>query len=150
MKKIFMLFLFVTSISFLLVSCKVGDNKSDDKNWTASLDKAQKIEVLSPKGSEPITTMTNDQEIKKFVKALKLDKWKMKDVPSKAIKGEKYKMYQENTVKLGESGKGKNELNKIAGMTTYKDTPYIDFNIKNNTFSFKVPEEVAEYLSKYK
>ena len=56
-------------------------------------------------------------------------------------------MYQEDTVKLGESGKQKGNLNEIAHMVTYKDVPYIEFSLNGYSFNFKVPKDVSKYLN---
>ncbi|MBA4538561.1 hypothetical protein H1Z61_15850 [Bacillus aquiflavi] len=59
-------------------------------------------------------------------------------------------MYQEDTITISELGKNNNKLNEIADITVYENIPYIEFHMKNYTFSFKVPKEVTKYLSEYK
>lgn len=58
-------------------------------------------------------------------------------------------MYQEETLKLNESSEGHKELVEMATITRYENVPYIDFSIKNNTFSFKVSKNAAEFLADY-
>ncbi|MBA4538560.1 hypothetical protein H1Z61_15845 [Bacillus aquiflavi] len=87
MKKVFMQFLFLVSISFLLVGCSAGNKKFNDKNWTDHLAKTQKIEVTSPNEDNVITTISEDQEVKNFIDSLKLNEWKSKEIPSGAVEG---------------------------------------------------------------
>lgn len=139
----------IMSVFLLLAACNTGDNNVDDGNGTEDLEKAEKVEVISTDGSEVITSFSSDKDIKKFIDALKLDDWKSADIPSEATKGKTFKMYQEDTVKFGESG-NEQDLNEIANMTTYKDDPYVEFSLKGHSFSFKVPNDVSEHLNDYK
>jgi len=140
------LLLFLLS-SLLLFGCSAGGEKTDGVNWDAGFKETQKIEVMSSVDSEILATITDDKKIKDFIESLQLDRWELEKIPSEVVEDKKYKMYQSETVKFGESDDGNNELNEVAEMTTYKDISYIKLNIKNTNFSFKVPEEVAEYLS---
>lgn len=94
-----------------------------------------------------LKTIDNKDDINVFVNKLKIDKWGIVDIPSNATKRNIYKLYQEGTVKLGESNTNEKELKQIASIITYKDSPYIKFRTKKLSFSFKVPKDVAEYLS---
>ncbi|MCM3056195.1 hypothetical protein [Caldibacillus thermoamylovorans] len=142
-----MLFLIAICVLIFFVGCNSKINKSDSENWADSLENVQKIEVISPE-ENPILTISDKQEVEDFVNALKIDKWEMKDVPSDAIKGKQFDLYQQKTIKFGESSKDKKELKHVASITTYKK-PYLDFNLDDVKFSFKIPKEVFEYLSEY-
>src|SRR5690625_2673344 len=56
-------------------------------------------------------------------------------------------MYQKDTIHFGETSKNNTELNESAHIVTYEDIPYIDLKIKKFNMSFKVPGDVAKYLS---
>jgi hypothetical protein len=142
-----MLFLIAICVSILFVGCNLKNNESDSENWADSLEKMQKIEVISPE-ENLISTISDKQEVEDFVNALKIDKWEMKDVPSDLIKGKQFDFYQQETIKFGESSKDKKELKHVASITTY-NKPYLDFNLGDVKVSFKVPKEVFKYLSEY-
>ncbi|MFC0561387.1 hypothetical protein [Halalkalibacter alkalisediminis] len=145
MKKVLLLFLFVFSTSILLFGC--NEMKEKPKKDDFGLEKAQKIEISSAKESEVIFNTIDSEDVPEFVAALKVDKWEITDIPSDETQENIYKMYQEDTIKLGESNSEKKELKEFATITTYKKSPYINFSSKNLNFSFKVPKDVAEYLS---
>ncbi|USK80085.1 hypothetical protein LHV56_25480 [Peribacillus frigoritolerans] len=145
MKKVCMIFIFVFSISILLFGCS---NENKDMKEDFGLEKIQKIEVSSVKNPELILNVIDNKDgVNEFVNTLKVDKWSIVDIPSNATKENIYKMSQEDTVKLGESNTDEKELKQIATITTYKDSPFINFKTKKLNFSFKVPKDVAEYLS---
>src|SRR5690625_1825965 len=149
MRKILMLFLFVTGISFFWAGCNTGDKNVNDSSWTDSFEKTQKVEVISSDDSNVIT-ISERNDIENFVNTLKIDEWNLSNIPSGATKGNIFKMYQEETIKLfrkADKKKKKDNLIEIARLTTYKDIPYIKFSFKKLSFEFRVPEQVAEYLS---
>ncbi|MDQ0882096.1 hypothetical protein [Peribacillus sp. V2I11] len=94
-----------------------------------------------------LNIIDNQEDVNEFVNTLEVDKWSIVDIPSNSTKGYIYKMYQEDTVKLGEPNTDKKELKQIATIITYKDSPYIEFKNKKLNLNFKVPKDVAEYLS---
>ena len=139
-----MMFLFVVSLSVLLVGCGTG-KKKDDSSVGDSFENTQKIEVTSSDGSD-VTTISDDNDIKEFVDAVKIDEWDSEDIPSDATEDKTFKMYQIDTVKSGDSKNQNDDLSEIANMTTYKEVPNVKFNVKSFSFDFKVPKEVSEYL----
>jgi len=146
MKRYFMLFLFVIGTSLLLAGCNKDDKDADAEEWNDFLGKSQIIEVVSPKEFH-ITTITDSKEIKSFVDKLKIDKWKLEELPADTKKASEYVMYQKDTIHFGETSKNNTELNEAAHIVTYEDIPYIDLKIKNINMSFKVPDDVAKHLS---
>ncbi|RRN71355.1 hypothetical protein EI200_11650 [Peribacillus simplex] len=145
MNKVCTIFIFAFSISILLFGCS---NEKKDMKEDFGLEKIQKIEVSSVENPELIlNVIDNKHGVNEFVNTLKVDKWSIVDIPSNATKEKIYKMSQEDTVELGESNTDEKELKQIATITTYKDSPYINFKTKKLNFSFKVPKDVAEYLS---
>lgn len=148
MKRIYLIFIFVFSIALLLIGCSdEEDNRKDD----FGLEKVQKVEVLSAQNTQTVLSIIDEKaEVNEFVDKLKIDKWSMEDIPSNLTKGNLYKIYQADTIKLGESKKDKKDLKLITIITTYKDSPYIELKTKIVDVTFKVPKDVAEYLNKEK
>ena len=143
MKKVCTILIFVFSISILLFGCS---KEKEDMTEDFGLEKTQKIEVSSVENPELVfNVIDNKDDINEFVNKLNVNKWSIVDIPSNITKGNIYKMYQEDTVKLGESNT--EELKQIATIITYKDSPYISLKTKKLNFSFKVPKDVAKYLS---
>jgi hypothetical protein len=144
MKKIYMS-IFLFSI-ILLVAC--SDNQEADLDTTFK--GTQKIDVIYPQNNEILTTIADEKDIADFVKHLRLDNWKIEKTPADAIVEKEFKLYQTETVKLDKSNSDKKELKENGQFITYKDIPYVDLQINKIKFSFKVPEEVWNYLSDYK
>ncbi|MGM0890594.1 MAG: hypothetical protein ACQEW5_27585 [Bacillota bacterium] len=142
MKKVCMIFIFV---SVLLFGCS---NEKKNLKEDPGLDKSQKIEVSSEENPELVLSVIDNQdEVNEFVNTLEINKWRIADTPSTSTKEYIYKMYQEDTVKLGESNTDEKGLKQIATIITYKDSPYIELRTKKLHLYFKVPKDVAEYLS---
>ncbi|MEC0347584.1 hypothetical protein [Peribacillus frigoritolerans] len=142
MKKVCMLLIFV---SVLLFGCS---NAKKDLKEDPGLDKSQKIEVSSEENPELVLSVIDNQdEVNEFVNTLEINKWRIVDTPPNSTKGYIYKMYQEDTVKLGEPNTDEKGLKQIATIMTYKDSPYIELRTKKLQLNFKVPKDVAEYLS---
>ncbi|MCZ0875159.1 hypothetical protein [Peribacillus sp. AS_2] len=142
MKKVCMIFIFV---SVLLFGCS---NEKNDLKGDPGLDKSQKIEVSSEENPELVLSVIDNQdEVNEFVNTLEINKWRIVDTPSTSTKECIYKMYQEDTVKLGEPNTDEKGLKQVATIITYKDSPYIELRTKKLNLYFKVPKDVAEYLS---
>jgi hypothetical protein len=142
MKKVCMLLIFV---SVLLFGCS---NEKKDLKEDPGLDKSQKIEVSSEENPELVLSVIDNQdEVNEFVNTLEINNWRIVDTPSTSTKEYIYKMYQEDTVKLGEPNTDEKGLKQIATIITYKDSPYIELRTKKLYLNFKVPKDVAEYLS---
>jgi len=143
LKRVKLTYLFAICISIFLIGC------SSDKKEDFGLEKAQSIEVLSVENPDSVLNIIdNRDDINDFVNKLQVQQWSNEDVPLNATKSKIYKMYQEDTIKLGENKTNEKELKQIATITTYKDSPYINFKTNKLNFNFKVPKDVAEYLSK--
>ncbi|WP_440970244.1 hypothetical protein ACSS6N_23350 [Peribacillus frigoritolerans] len=141
MKKVCMLLIFV---SVLFFGCSNEKNLQEDPG----LNKSQKIEVSSEENPELVLSVIDNQdEVSEFVNTLEVDKWRIVDTPPNSTKEYIYKMYQEDTVKLGEPNTDEKGLKQIATIITYKDSPYIELRTKKLHLYFKVPKDVAEYLS---
>ncbi|WP_028402341.1 hypothetical protein [Ectobacillus panaciterrae] len=146
MKKVYMIFISILSISIFLFGCSTKE-KAIKEDF--GLEKVQKIEVSSVDNPELVLNVIDNKEnVNKFMNALKVDKWSIADIPSNATKENIYKMYQEETIKFGESSnKDEKKLKQIATIITYEDSPYINVKTKNLNFNFNVPKDVSKYLS---
>ncbi|MFS0604062.1 hypothetical protein [Peribacillus frigoritolerans] len=141
-KKVCMLLIFV---SVFLFGCS---NEKKDLKENPGLDKSEKIEVSSEENPELVLSVIDNQdEVNEFVNTLEINKWRIVDTPSTSTKEYIYKMYQEDTVKHGEPNTDEKGLKQIATIITYKDSPYIELRTKILDLYFKVPKDVAEYLS---
>ncbi|YCI76405.1 hypothetical protein M1D47_22955 [Bacillus sp. R1-10] len=142
MKKVCMIFIFV---SVLLFGCS---NEKKNLKEDPGLDKSEKIEVSSEENPELVLSVIDNQdEVNEFVNTLEINKWRIVDTPSTSTKEYIYKMYQEDTVKLGEPNTDEKGLEQIATIITIKDSPYIELRTKKLHLNFKVPKDVTEYLS---
>ncbi|MET7018597.1 hypothetical protein [Bacillus mycoides] len=144
MKKALMSFLLLITASFLVIGCSTKKEKAD-----MNLEKAQKVEIETRTDSSEKKVITDKKEIEKLFEVMKMDKWEMQSAPLDTPQGKTFKMYQEDTPKLLDSGKDKKELHEIGTMTVYKDVPYVEVEMKNKKMSFKVPEDVAKDLLQY-
>ncbi|HHY74313.1 MAG TPA: hypothetical protein GX497_14030 [Bacillus bacterium] len=145
MRKVYLTAIFILSLSIILIGC--SKEKEDTKD-NFGFEKTQKIEMYSVENPESaLSIIDNKDDINDFVNRLKTHKWSVEDIPSNATESNFYKMYQQDTIKLGENNINEKELKQIATIITYKDSPYIKFQTKNLDFSFKVPKDVTEYLS---
>ena len=141
MKKIYLTAIFLLSLSIFLIGC--SEEKED-----LGLEKAQKVEVVSAESPESVlAVLDTKKELEGFIDNLKVEEWSNEDLPSDVAESRTFKLYQEDTVKLGEDPEADKELKQLATITTYKETPYITFQMKKLNFHFKVPKDVAEYLS---
>ncbi|MDP9726428.1 hypothetical protein J2W44_005540 [Priestia aryabhattai] len=148
MKKVYIGVIAALSISILLFGCS-SKEKDMKEEVNLGFDQAKKVEVSSVNHPDVVVnTIDKQQDINTFINKLKVDKWDAAEIPADAKKENVYKMYQEGTVKLGESSnKNEKELQQVAIITTYKGIPYIDVEIKNLNLKLKVPNDVSEYLS---
>ena len=148
MKKVYIGVIAALSISILLFGCS-SKEKEMKEDVNLGFDQAKKVEVSSVNHPDIVlNTIDKQQDINTFINKLKVDKWNSAEIPADVKKENVYKMYQEGTVKLGESSnKGKKDLKQVATVTTYKGIPYIDVEIKNLNLQLKVPNDVSEYLS---
>jgi len=148
MKKVYIVFVVVLSTVIFLFGCS-SKEKEIKEDVSLGFNQATKVEVSSANHPEVVTNaIEKKQDINIFINKLKVDKWTAADIPDNAKKENVYKMYQEGTVKLGESStKNKKELQQVATVTTYKGIPYVSVEIKKLNLSLKVPNDVSGYLS---
>ncbi|MDF2013896.1 hypothetical protein [Priestia megaterium] len=148
MKRFYFIFMVILSLSTFLFGCsaKEKDMKND---LDVGMDQTQRIEVASAKApNSALTVIDKKEDINKFINKLKVNKWNVAEIPSNAAENNIYKLYQKETIKLGDgSNKDKKKLQKVATITTYKSSSYINFQTKGLNLNLKVPKDVASYLS---
>ena len=144
MKKVYLTAFFVLSLSIILLGC---NKETAEKRENFGIEKTQRIEIFSVESPESVlSTIDNQDEINEFINKLMIHKWSNGVIPSNVTKSRIYKLYQEDTVKLGEKKTKEKKLKQIATITTYKDIPYISFQTMKLNFIFKVPKDVEKYL----
>lgn len=79
-------------ITFLLFGYQGSNQKSEPQSFNIGLEKAQKIEVLSPEAADSVTTITDNHEINQFIEGMEVDDWELNAVPTEGVKGKKFNM----------------------------------------------------------
>src|SRR5699024_11873121 len=103
------------------------------------------IEVVSPKESH-ITTITDSQEIKIFVDKLKIDKWKLEELPADTNKASEYVMYQKDTIHFGETSKNNTELNESAHIVTDRKSTRLNSSHVSTSYAvFCLKKKIPTY-----
>ncbi|UZW14683.1 hypothetical protein OSC52_02220 [Clostridium pasteurianum] len=137
MKKFIVLILSMTMFMMLLSACGFKQNLSISGEFKADefiqMIKSDKIEIKSIDSSSVISTVTDQKYIDQFVKNLKIQQWQMTSLPDNSEVQYEYVL---------NNGK--------ANIITFKDIPYVQLEIKGFNFTFKVPEDVANYLNAVK
>ena len=134
------------AILTLLCGCQANEN-TNASDYGDDISKAQEIAVISPETAEVMDTITGTEEIKDFVSALEVDKWKLETLPEEATEIGSFGLAQEETIKLGQTDTD-GTLFDIATITLY-DRNYISFEIGGLDMVFEVSEETADYLNGY-
>lgn len=143
MKKIMITLMVILT---LLCGCQANEN-TNASDYGDDISKAQEIAVISPETAEVMDTITGAEEIKDFVSALEVDKWKLETLPEEATEIGSFGLAQEETIKLGQMDTD-GTLFDIATITLY-DGNYISFEIGGLDMVFEVSEETADYLNGY-
>lgn len=143
MKKIMITLMVILT---LLCGCQANEN-TNASDYGDDISKAQEIAVVYPETAEVMDTITGAEEIKDFVLALEVDKWKLETLPGEATEIGSFGLAQEETIKLGQTDTD-GTLFDIATITLY-DGDYISFEIGGLDMAFEVSEETADYLNGY-
>ncbi len=144
MKRFF--WMIIVILTLFLSGCQLN-KKTDISSYSDSIQKAQRITVISSAQSEIIETITAKDDIQKFILALDLDKWKLQTLPDKAIEIGSFNLAQEKTIKYGKTDTD-GTLYDVATITLYSDS-YIGFKIYDLNTTFKVTKDTADYLNRY-
>ncbi|WP_418442949.1 hypothetical protein [Blautia sp.] len=143
MKKIMITLMVILT---LLCGCQANEN-TNAFDYGDDISKAQEIAVVSPETEEVMDTITGAEDIKDFVLALEVEKWKLETLPEEATEIGSFGLAQEETIKLGQTDTD-GTLFDIATITLY-DGDYISFEIVGLDMAFEVSEETADYLNGY-
>ena len=112
------------AILILLCGCQANGN-TNVSDYGNAISKAQEITVIVPETAEVIDTITDTAEIKDFVSALEVDKWKIETLPDEASEIGSFGLAQEETIKLGQTDTDGNYMMeiisvlKLVGLTWY-------------------------------
>lgn len=133
------------SVFFVCIGCS---SKGEAIQDVLHIEQAQQIDITLADGPESVWKVLDDTEdIQSFVEKLQVDKWQLAELPHSLLPENMFELYQANTVKLGEVQADKKELEKVGTIISYEDSRYIEFQMKKLTVHFKVPKEVATFLS---
>ena len=133
-------------LTVLLCGCQDNEN-TNASDYEKDISKAQEIAVISSDTSEVIETITDTDDIKKFVSALNVDEWKLKILPDELTQIGSFGLAQEETIKLGQTDTD-GTLYDLAAITLYEGE-YIGLEIGGLDMTFEVSEETADYLNGY-
>lgn len=147
MRHFYMGFMILNLIVFCIGCSKEAKGLEED----IQLEAAERIDITGADDLENVWKVVDSQEeINRFVDALQVEQWELTEFPDEAVVEHMYELFQTGTVKLGESQQANNELAKVGTIISYEDIPYLELQIKNLTLHFKVPKEVATFLSEYR
>ena len=99
MKKIMITLMVILT---LLCGCQANEN-TNAFDYGDDISKAQEIAVVSPETEEVMDTITGAEDIKDFVLALEVEKWKLETLPEEATEIGSFGLAQEETIKLGQT-----------------------------------------------
>lgn len=129
----------------ILTACNLTPKSETSEDSMNDIDQTDQVKISFFEDQETLKTISTDKEIKDFVNNLEIENWEVSKQPSNSSKDLVYDMYRQETVKLFHSGDRK--MIEAGNITTYKDIPYIELNLKGFSFTFEVPQHVADYLS---
>jgi len=147
MKKIRTL-LIVLSVVVLFIGCsKEAEGMEED----IQLEATERIDItLADNLDEVSEVVDSSEDINRFVDALQVDQWKLTELPNEAVVEHMYEMFQSDTIKLGESQQDNEAVSEVGTIISYEDIPYLELQMKNMKLHFKIPKEVATFLSGYR
>lgn len=125
----------ILSVIVLTMTGCAEDKEFKEDEVSESLTKSQKIKVKSVKDSSVVYSTTDQSDIDRFVEKLKLEDWEPASVPEKAEAQYEYILHYNS---------GADDTNRLI---TYKNTPYIKYTMWKLSISFKVPDDVANFLN---
>jgi|SRR5690625_799887 len=147
MKKIRTL-LIVLSVVTLCIGCS---KKAEGMEEDIQLEATERIDItLADNLDEVWKVVDSSEEINRFVDALQVDQWELTELPNEAVVEHMYEMFQADTIKLGESQQDNEDVTEVGTIISYEDIPYLELQMKNLTLHFKIPKEVATFLSDYR
>jgi len=147
MKKIRTL-LIVLSIAVVCIGCSDETEGMEDD---IQLEATERIDITLADNLEEVSEVVDSSEdINRFVDALQVDQWELSELPNEAVVEHMYEMFQGDTIKLGESQQDNEDVTAVGTIISYEDIPYLELQMKNMKLHFKIPKEVATFLSDYR
>lgn len=146
MKKIFVILL---SVLLLTGFAGCGFNVNNGFNiddYDDTINNSDRIDVIID--DKRVDMISGHNNIEDFVNAVKLDEWKIKELPKDAKKDAEFVIYKNKTKKEG-SKDNSTKFIQVAKIITYKDINYVTLSIAKMEFNFKIPDDVSDYLNTF-
>lgn len=146
MKKIFVILL---SALLLIGFTGCGFNVNNGFNiddYDDTINNSDRIDVIVD--DKRVDMISGHNNMEDFVTAIKLDEWKIKELPDDAKKNAEFVMYKNKTKKAG-SKDNSTKFIQVAKIITYKDINYVTLSIAKMEFDFKIPDDVSDYLNTF-
>ncbi len=147
MKKIRPLLIFLSVVALCIGCSKEAAGMEEN----IQLEATERIDItLADNLDEVWEVVDSSEDINRFVEALQVDQWKLTELPNEAVVEHMYEMVQADTIKFGESQQDNENVREVGTIITYEDIPYLELQMQNLTLHFKIPKEVATFLSDYR
>ncbi|MCR2031995.1 hypothetical protein [Anaerofustis stercorihominis] len=146
MKKIFVILL---SVLLLIGFTGCGFSVNNDFNiedYDDTINNSDRIDVIVD--NKRVDMISGHNNMEDFINAIKLDEWKIKELPDDAKKNAEFVMYKNKTKKAG-SKDNSTKFIQVAKIITYKDINYVTLSIAKMEFDFKIPDDVSDYLNTF-
>ena len=146
MKKILSSIL-ILMLFFAVGGCSFSINKDFNINdYSDTINKSDRIDVL--KNNKRIDLISGHSNIEDFVDAIKINEWKIKDLPESEVTDLEFILFKKEAQK-STNDKKDNEFIQVASIVTYKDSNYVTLKLSNISFDFKVPDDVKDYFNTF-
>ncbi len=146
MKKIVMGILTILAVCSILAGCSMAKHDGEAGGQDETFRKAQMIVALRPDDDVSLFSASEEQDIEAFIDNLKLEDWKIAELPEDATEHLIYHFQQEDTIKFGETSTD-GVLKDVVTLSVYGDIPYATMTVLEQPVHFQIPEDVAGYLN---
>ena len=119
-----------------------------DSPYSEQISQTQEIRITDASGKKTLETLRSKEQIENFINHLEITSWKMEAVPENAEKSGIFTLSQEMTRK-SEQGEESLPLSDICNIYSYRNVPYVSFQVLGVTMEFHVSEKTQEYLNSY-
>lgn len=135
---------FLAWMSVSLTGCAGGENGDKESDFPEEISKTAMVTFLPVDSGKEKTVARGGSEPGAFVESLDIGSWKMAEVPEDLAATGTFVLYQQETVKLGQSEEDA-EMIELCRMAIY-DGPYVTVEIWDMKFSFRIDHETMGYL----
>lgn len=139
----------ILSILILIGICGCGFTQRQDvdmSKYSSKIEKSDRIDVM--KNEERLDLISGHNNIEDFITSLKIEEWKMKDLPKDSKVDLEFVLY--STKNQDDEESSNYEFEEKGRILTYEDSRYLTLTVDKLEFHFKVPKEVIEYLNTFK